>query len=99
MSSLLRQPNRRTTKASAAATRVVLMGAMLEPFQDNVSAREVVTTTDDTGMVQFVPNTILRVDGSRLSDLPIKGRFKRSKFVFLNWRISGFENTESIYSL
>ena len=44
---------------------------MLESFQYNASARETVTTTDDNGVVQFVPNTILQADGSRLSDVPI----------------------------
>ena len=43
---------------------------MLKSFEDNASAREIVTTTDDNGMVQFVLNTILQADGSRLSDVP-----------------------------
>ena len=44
---------------------------MLEHFEDNASAREIVTTTDDNGVVQFVPNTILQADGPRLSSVPI----------------------------
>ena len=56
---------------SATAARVNLTDTMLEPFKDNASALEVVTTTNDTGIVQFRPNTILQADGSRLSDLPI----------------------------
>ncbi|CAM9808672.1 unnamed protein product [Ascophyllum nodosum] len=43
---------------------------MLKSFEDNASAREIVTTTDDNGVVQFVLNTILQADGSRLSDVP-----------------------------
>ena len=44
---------------------------MLESFEDNPSAREIVTTTDDNGVVQLVSNTILKADDSRLSDVPI----------------------------
>ena len=44
---------------------------MLESFEDSASAREVVTTTGDNGVVQFVPNTILQADGYRLSDATI----------------------------
>ena len=44
---------------------------MLEYFEDNASAREIVTTTDDNGVVQFVSNPILQADGPRLSDVPI----------------------------
>ena len=34
--------------ASTSATRVDLTGAMLESFEDNASAREIVTTTKDS---------------------------------------------------
>ena len=44
---------------------------MLEPFEDNTSAREIVTTTDDNGVIHFVPNTILQADGCTLSDAPV----------------------------
>ena len=57
--------------ASTASTRVDLTVAMLESIQDNTSAWEIVTTTDDNGVVQFVPNMILEADGSRLSDVPM----------------------------
>ena len=57
--------------ASAAAARVNLTGAMLEPSKDNASALEVVTATDGTGVVQFMPDTVLQTDGFRLSDLPM----------------------------
>ena len=56
---------------STAATRVDLTGATLQLFKDNASALEVVTTTDNTGVVQFMPSTILQADGSRLSDVPM----------------------------
>ena len=49
-----------------------LTGATLEPFQNNASALEVETATHDTGVLQFVPNTILQVDGSLLSDMPME---------------------------
>ena len=57
--------------ASASATHVVITGAMVEFFKDNASALEIVTTTDDNGVVHFVPNPIPQPDGSRLSDVPI----------------------------
>ena len=62
---------RYTIMASATAACVNLTDTVLEFFKDNASALEVVTATDDTGIVQFRPNTIFQVDGSRLSDLPI----------------------------
>ena len=37
---------------------------MLTPFEDNARARETVTTTDDNGVIQFVPNTILQAEES-----------------------------------
>ena len=54
-----------------SATRFDLAGAILESSEDNVGAREIVTTTDDNGVVQIVPNAILQTDGSRLSNVPI----------------------------
>ena len=57
--------------AATAAARVNLTGAMLEPFKDNASIFVVVTVTDDTGVVQFTPNTILKGNVSRLLDLPM----------------------------
>ena len=57
--------------ASASATRVDITGAMVEFFEDNASAREISTTTDNNGVAHFVPNPILQPDGSRLSDVPI----------------------------
>ena len=56
---------------STAATRVDLTAAMLESFQDNANAREIVTTKDDNGVIQFVRNTILQSGGFRLSDVPM----------------------------
>ena len=50
-----------------------LASAMLESFENNGSARETVTTTDDNGVVQFAPSTILQADGSKLSDV-LEGR-------------------------
>ena len=44
---------------------------MLESFEDNANTREIVTTTDDNGVVQFVLNMILQADGSRGSDVLI----------------------------
>ena len=44
---------------------------MLKPFKDNARTLEVVTETDDTGVVPFTPNTILQANGSRLLDLPM----------------------------
>ena len=57
--------------ASAAAARANLTGATLEPFQNNASALEVVTATDDTGVVHVLPNTILQADAFGLSDVPM----------------------------
>ena len=48
-----------------------LASAMLTPFEDNARARETVTRTDDNGVVQFVPTTILQADGFQLSHIPI----------------------------
>ena len=56
---------------ASSAARVDLASAMLESFEDNASARETVTTTDDNGAIQFVPSTILQADGSKLSNVPI----------------------------
>ena len=71
MSSPPRHPNRRTIMASTPTPRVDLTGAMLESSQDNASARKMVTTTDDSGVAQFVPNPILQAGGSKLSDVPM----------------------------
>ena len=57
--------------ASTAATCIDLRGTTPKSFQDNASALSIVTTMDDTGVVHFVPNTILQADGSRLSDVPM----------------------------
>ena len=51
--------------------RIDLASAMLTLFEDNARARDTVTTTDDNGVAQFVPNTILQADGSQLSHIPI----------------------------
>ena len=51
--------------------RIDLASATLTPFEDDAKARETVTRTDDNGMVQFVPTTILQADGSQLSHIPI----------------------------
>ena len=81
--------------ASTAPTRVDLTSAMLEFFQDNTSAREFVTTTDDNGMVQFVPNTILQANGSRLSNVPMDRRLSLLLDVCDN-SVSGEETTEDL---
>ena len=57
--------------ASAAAARINLTDATLKPFQDNPSTLEVMTATDDAGVIQFLPNTILQADGFRPSDVPM----------------------------
>ena len=44
---------------------------MITPFEDDAKARETVTRTDDNGVVQFVPTTILQADGTQLSHKPI----------------------------
>ena len=51
--------------------RIDLASAMLTPFEDNAKARETVTRTDDNGVVQLVPTTILQADCSQLSHIPI----------------------------
>ena len=56
---------------AASATHVDLASAMLESFKDHVSARETVTTTDDNGVIQFMPSTVLQANGSKLSNVPI----------------------------
>ena len=48
-----------------------LASATITPFEDDAEAREAVTRTDDNGVVQFVPTTILRADGTQLSNIPI----------------------------
>ena len=50
--------------------RINLASATITPFED-AKARETVTRTDDNGVVQFVPTTILQADGSQLSHIPI----------------------------
>ena len=57
--------------ASASAARVILTGVMLELSKDNASALKVVTASDDTGVGNFLPKTVLQADDSRLSDLPM----------------------------
>ena len=42
--------------ASTSALRVDLMGAVLESFEDNGNAREIVITTDDSDGLSDVPN-------------------------------------------
>ena len=56
---------------ASSATRIDLASAMLKPFEDNASARETVTTTDDSGVIQFVPSAILQAGGSQLSNVSI----------------------------
>ena len=51
--------------------RLNLASATITSFEDDAKAREIVTRTDDNGVVQFVPTTILRADGIQLSNLPI----------------------------
>ena len=51
--------------------RINLASATITPFEDDANARETVTRTDDNGVVQFVPTTILRADGTQLSNIPI----------------------------
>ena len=51
--------------------RIDLASATITPFEDDAKARETVTRTDDNGVVQFVPTTILQADGSQLSHIPI----------------------------
>ena len=51
--------------------RINLASATITPFEDDAKARETVTRTDDNGMVQFVPTTILQADGTQLSHIPI----------------------------
>ena len=48
-----------------------LASATITSFEDDAKARETVTRTDDNGVVQFVPTTILRADGTQLSNLSI----------------------------
>ena len=51
--------------------RLNLASATITSFEDDAKAREIVTRTDDNGVVQFVPTTILRADGIQLSNLSI----------------------------
>ena len=51
--------------------RIDIASTTLTPFEDDAKARETVTRTDDNGVVQFVPTTILQADGSQLSHIPI----------------------------
>ena len=51
--------------------RINLASATIIPFEDDAKAWQTVTRTDDNGVVQFVPTTILQVDGSQLSHIPI----------------------------
>ena len=51
--------------------RINLASATITPFEDDAKARGTVTRTDDNGVVQFVPTTILQADGSQLSHIPI----------------------------
>ena len=51
--------------------RINLASVTITPFEDDAKARETVTSTDDNGVVQFVPTTILQADGSQLSHVPI----------------------------
>ena len=46
-------------------------GRHIGTLQDNARAFAVVTMTDDMGVVQFTPKTILQANGSRLLDLPM----------------------------
>ena len=49
--------------------RLNLASATITSFEDDAKAREIVTRTDDNGVVQFVPTTLLRADGIQLSNL------------------------------
>ena len=51
--------------------RINLASATITPFEDHAKARQTVTRTDDNGVVQIVPTTILQADGSQLSHIPI----------------------------
>ena len=56
---------------ASPSPRIDLASATLTPFEDDAKARETVIKTDDNGVVQFVPTTILRADCSQLSHIPI----------------------------
>ena len=56
---------------ASTATRIDLTSATITPFEDNATAREAVTLTDNNGVMQFVPSSILQADGSQLSHISI----------------------------
>ena len=56
---------------ASPSPRINLASATITPFEDDAKARETVTRTDDNGVVQFVPTTILQADGSQLFHIPI----------------------------
>ena len=56
---------------ASPGSRINLASATITPFEDDAKARQTVTRTDDNGVVQFVPTTILQADGSQLSHVPI----------------------------
>ena len=51
--------------------RINLASATITPFENNAKARETIPRTDDNGVVQSVPTTILQADGTQLSHIPI----------------------------
>ena len=60
-----------STRMASPGPRINLASATITPFEDHAKARQTVTRTDDNGVVQFVPTTILQADGSQLSHIPI----------------------------
>ena len=51
--------------------RIDPASATITPFEDDAKARETVARTDGNGVIQFVPTTILKADGSQLSHIPM----------------------------
>ena len=65
------QPIYNNSLMAPTATRIDLTSATITPFEDNATARGAVTTTDDNGVMQFVPTSILQADGSHFSHISI----------------------------
>ena len=57
--------------SKASRARINPTDATLKPFMNKASALVAVTATNDAGVVQFPPNTILQADDSRPSDVPM----------------------------
>ena len=56
---------------ASPGARLKLASATITSFEDEATAWETVTRTEDNGVVQFVPTTILRADGTQLSNMSI----------------------------